>query len=447
MLTLETFKAYWDKQFPTLRLKRSHFLLAVSGGVDSVVLTHLMHTIGAKCTISHVNFQLRGSESARDEHFVRQLGEQLGFPVMVQSFETAKYAEAYKMGIQEAAREIRYTWFESIIKQLEQPSFLLTAHHADDQVETVLMHLFRGTGLHGLTGISSLREDSLALARPLLSFTKAEIQSYALEHGLNFVEDSSNAKDDYTRNFIRHQVVPSINKLYNNASKNILSTIDKLKEAETIIEETVQTFWKKASKKYKGIDCIKIADWLKVTQYETYTWGLIKPLGFRAAQIVEVHKLLQANSGAYIVSDTHKLVKYKELIQIVPLNANFEHQLIYGEGNLETSHTVLQIQLINREILGDISTDKKIACLDADKIDWPLLLRSWQPSDYFYPLGINKKKKLNQFLGSAKLSPAEKEKILVLSTGDRIVWVLGHRLDHRFRITETTRQVLKITML
>ena len=447
MLTLETFKAYWDKQFPKLRLKRSHFLLAVSGGVDSVVLAHLMHTIGAKCTIAHVNFQLRGSESTRDEHFVRQLGEQLGFPVMVQSFETAKYAEAYKMGIQEAAREIRYTWFESIIKQFEKPAFLLTAHHADDQVETVLMQLFRGTGLHGLTGIAPLREDTLALARPLLAFTKTEIQSYALEHGLNFVEDSSNAKEDYTRNFIRHQVVPSINKLYNNASKNILSTVEKLKETEAIIEETVHAFWKKARKKYKGIDCIKIADWEKVTQYETYTWGLIKPLGFRATQIVEVHKLLLANSGAYIVSDTHKLVKYKELIQIVPLNASIEHQLIYVEGNLETAQNVLQIQLINRETLGEIPTDKKMACLDADKIDWPLLLRSWQPSDYFYPLGINKKKKLNQFLGAAKLSPAEKEKTTVISSGDRIVWVLGQRIDHRFRITDTTKQVLKITML
>jgi tRNA(Ile)-lysidine synthase len=447
MLTLETFKAYWDKQFPKLRLKRSHFLLAVSGGVDSVALAHLMHIIGAKCTIAHVNFQLRGSESIRDEHFVRQLGEQLGFPVMVQSFETTKYAEAYKMGIQEAAREIRYTWFESIIKQLEQPAFLLTAHHADDQVETVLMQLFRGTGLHGLTGITPLREDALALARPLLAFTKTEIQSYALEHGLNFVEDSSNAKDDYTRNFIRHQVVPSINKLYNNASKNILSTVEKLKETEAIIEETVQAFWKKASKKYKGIDCIKIADWIKVTQYETYTWGLIKPLGFRATQIVEVHKLLLANSGAYIVSDTYKLVKYKELIQIVPLNANIEHQLIYGEGNLETANTVLQIQIINRDALGEIPTDKKMACLDADKIDWPLLLRSWQPSDYFYPLGINKKKKLNQFLGAAKLSPAEKEKTTVISSGDKIVWVVGQRIDHRFRITDTTKQVLKITML
>jgi tRNA(Ile)-lysidine synthase len=184
-----------------------------------------------------------------------------------------------------------------------------------------------------------------------------------------------------------------------------------------------------------------------VTQYESYTWGLIKPLGFRAQQIVEVHKLLSANTGAYIVSDTHKLVKYKDLIQVVPLNTNLQHQLIYGEGILQVTDFSLELQLIDRANMLEIPTDKKMACLDADKLDWPLLLRSWQSSDYFYPLGMNKKKKLNQFLGAAKLSPVEKEKTIVISSGERIVWIVGQRIDHRFRITDTTKQVLKITML
>jgi tRNA(Ile)-lysidine synthase len=447
MLTLEAFKAYWDKQFPELRLKRSHFLLAVSGGVDSVVLAHLMHRIGAKCTIAHVNFQLRGSESLRDEHFVRQLAIQLNYPILIQSFETAKYAEAYKMGIQEAAREIRYTWFESIIKTLDQPAFLLTAHHADDQVETVLMQLFRGTGVHGLTGIAPYRKDSIPLARPLLAFTKSDIQQYALEHGLNFVEDSSNTKDDYARNFIRNQLIPQATQLYPNASQNILSTVERLKEADAIISETVHLFWKKHFRKYKGIDCIEIAHWLKVTQYDTYTWGLIKSLGFRSQQIGEVHKLLSATTGAYMVSETHKLVKYKNMIQIVPLITNMEHQLIYGEGVLQLTHFAIQVEAISREALGEIPTDKKIACIDADTIDWPLLIRSWQATDYFYPLGINKKKKLNHFLGAAKLSPAEKEKQTVIASGYRILWVVGQRIDHRFRITEATKQIIKLTIL
>ena len=447
MLTLEAFKAYWDKQFPELRLKRSHFLLAVSGGVDSVVLAHLMHQIGAKCTIAHVNFQLRGSESVRDEHFVRQLATQFNYPILVQSFETAKYAEAYKMGIQEAAREIRYTWFESIIKTLDQPAFLLTAHHADDQVETVLMQFFRGTGVHGLTGIAPYRKDSIPLARPLLAFTKAAIQAYALEHGLNFVEDSSNAKDDYTRNYIRNQLMPQVTQLYANASQNILNTVERLKEADEIISETVNIFWKKYLRKYKGIDCIDIVQWQKVTQYETYTWGLIKNLGFRPQQITEVHKLLSANTGAYMVSDTHKLVKYKNMIQIVPLSNTMEHQLIYGEGVLQLTQFSIKVEALSREALGEIPTDKKVACIDADSLDWPLLIRSWQPTDYFYPLGINKKKKLNHFLGAAKLSLIEKEKQTVIASGDRILWVVGQRIDHRFRITEHTKQIVRLTIL
>lgn len=447
MLNLESFKKYWDANFPTLRLKRSRFLLAVSGGVDSVVLAHLMHAIDANCTIAHVNFQLRGAESERDEQFVRKLGEQLGFPVLVHAFETEQYASTYKMGIQEAAREIRYAWFESIIQTLEQPAFLLTAHHADDQVETVLMQLCRGTGLHGLTGIAPFREDALALARPLLAFTKEEIKAYAQVHQLQFVEDSSNAKDDYTRNLIRHQVLTTVTKVYPNVTQNILATIERVKEAEHIVNQTVQDFWKLGRKKYNGIDGIKIAHWLKVAHLETYTWGLIKPIGFRPQQITEVHKLLLASTGAYMVSDTHKLVKYKDLIQVVPLQSNKEHQLIYGEGILQATHFSLQVQLLSREALGEIPNNKNIACVDADKIDWPLLLRSWQASDYFYPLGANKKKKLNQFLGAAQLSPAEKEKTTVIASGDRIVWVLGQRMDHRFRITDSTKHVLKLTQL
>jgi tRNA(Ile)-lysidine synthase len=367
--------------------------------------------------------------------------------VVVHAFDTQQYATTYKMGIQEAAREIRYAWFESIIKTFEQPAFLLTAHHADDQVETILMQLFRGTGLHGMTGMAPLRVDALALARPLLAFTKEEIKSYALEHHLQYVEDSSNAKDDYTRNLIRHQVLPTVTKVYPQVTQNILATIERVKEAEHIVNQTVQDFWKLGSKKYKGIEGIKIAHWLKVAHLETYTWGLIKPLGFRPQQITEVHKLLHASTGAYIVSDTHKLCKYKDLIQVVPLQSNKEHQLIYGEGILQATHFSLQVEVLSREALGEIPYDKKVACVDADKIDWPLLLRSWQATDYFYPLGANKKKKLNQFLGAAQLSPAEKEKTTIVASGDSIVWIVGQRMDHRFRITDATKNVLKLTML
>jgi tRNA(Ile)-lysidine synthase len=160
-----------------------------------------------------------------------------------------------------------------------------------------------------------------------------------------------------------------------------------------------------------------------------------------------VHKLLTANTGAYIVTDTHKLVKYKNMIQIVPLSTSMEHQLIYGEGVLQLTHFAIQVEAMAKEALGEIPTDKKIACIDADALDLPLLIRSWQQTDYFYPLGINKKKKINHFLGAAKLSPAEKEKQTVIASGDRILWVVGQRIDHRFRITDATKQIIKLTIL
>ena len=272
MLTLETFKLDWDKQFPDVRLRRSHFVLAVSGGVDSIVLAHIMHSLNAKCTIAHVNFQLRAEESKRDEQFVRDFALQINIPFQVQVVDTQKYAATYKMGIQEAAREIRYAWFGALMQELSAtenknsedqklnalspkpiPVVLLTAHHANDQAETILMHLFRGTGIHGLTGIPMRRKDVLNLARPLLNFSKKEIKEYAKANGLSYVEDSSNEKDDYSRNFIRNTIMPQVTEMYPNANENIVATAQRLKEAEQIVLTTVNNFWKKGMKLKKGI--------------------------------------------------------------------------------------------------------------------------------------------------------------------------------------------------
>jgi tRNA(Ile)-lysidine synthase len=453
MLTLETFKAYWDKQFPDLRLKRSHFLIAVSGGVDSVVLAHLMHTIGSKCTIAHVNFQLRGAESLRDETFVIQLGAKFNFPVEVHTIDTLQYAAQYKMGIQAAAREIRYAWFGALVQKMEPPTFLLTAHHADDQVETVLMQLFRGTGLHGLTGMSPLREDALPLARPLLPFTKEEIMHYAKENALSFVEDSSNSKDDYTRNLIRNQLLPQIEKVYPNAAENILNTVERIKEAEQIVKETVNGYWKKGIRMHKGIPHLGIRYCKAVIENDTYLWGLIQAYGFKPTQIAEVRKIISANNGAYITSSTHRIIKHNDSIQLVDNASSKEHFIIpIAEGTLQLQQGQLLFETISATSLGEINKEAHYAYLDADQVFGKdaissLLYRTWQATDYFYPLGLRKKKKLNQFLSNLKLSLAVKEKIGVLTVGDKIIWVVGHRIDDRFKITPQTQRVLKITFL
>ncbi|MFM2439536.1 MAG: tRNA lysidine(34) synthetase TilS [Bacteroidota bacterium] len=451
MLSLESFKQVWGKQFPATNIKNNHFLIAVSGGLDSIVLAYLMHQIGAKCTIAHVNFQLRGAESERDENFVRSFSSKWNIPLFVHKSETTQYAQTNKMGIQEAAREIRYAWFDTIMKELAvttgKPIFLLTAHHADDQVETVLMQLFRGTGLHGLTGIPARRNDSMAIIRPLLSYTKAQLAAFAQANSIQNIEDSSNTKNDYTRNLIRNKLIPEIEAVYPNVTQNIVATVERLKEAAEIVNTTIDAYWKKGLRISKGILFIPIVYWEKVITNQTYTWGLIKNFGFKASQIEEVVKLLHASDGAYIETNTHRFIKWKAQIQLVANDASTEHIIINKEdvevqGKWQNLH--FHIKQINELV---INPDTNYAYLDADLIQWPLLLRTWQSPDYFYPLGLRKKKKLNHFLGSLKLSPTIKARITLLTTGDKILWVIGKRIDDRFKVTNSTKEVLVITCI
>jgi tRNA(Ile)-lysidine synthase len=466
MLNIETFKQYWDKAFPDVRLRRSHFILAVSGGVDSVVLAHLMHSVNAKCTIAHVNFQLRGAESNRDEQFVRDYAKQINMPLQVNMLDAATYAATNKMGIQQAAREIRYAWFEELTTQINKAELaastvegsakpklvvLLTAHHANDQVETILMHLFRGTGLHGLTGIPERRMDRLNIARPLLIFSKDQIKAYAELNELSYVEDSSNEKDDYTRNLIRNKLLPELQTIFPMVNENILATSQRLKEAENIVNHSVEAFWKKGLKIKKGIPSVPIAYWNKIKGNATYTWGFIKHYGFRSQQIEEVHKILEASKGAYIASSSHKLINWNGYIQIVSNSLQKEYLTIPEEANfMEVGNGSLKFERIEKDTIVDISKDPNFknpnfAFIDASKLEWPLLFRTWEPTDYFYPLGLRKKKKLNHFLGGLKLSPSVKSNVAVLCSSDPIFWVVGKRIDDRFKISPSTQQVLKIS--
>ena len=448
MLSLETFKQVWEKKFPETTIKNNHFLIAVSGGLDSIVLAYLMKHVGAQCTIAHVNFQLRGAESERDENFVRSFASRLDVSLFVEKFDTAQYAEANRMGIQEAAREIRYTWFDTLMKDLTLTTgkhvFLLTAHHADDQVETVLMQLFRGTGLHGLIGIPARRSDSMNIIRPLLSFTKVELAAFAQLNGIENIEYSSNTKNDYTRNLIRNKLIPEIETVYPNVTMNIVGTVERLKEAEEIVNTTVAAYWKKGLRTSKGILSIPIDYWMKVCLNQTYTWGLIKNFGFKPTQIEEVLKLLNASEGAHILSNTHRFIKWKKQIQIVANEVDTEHVVIAEmQSTVYSKSQLLKFKIVPiAELI--INPASSHAYLDADLIQWPILLRTWQPTDYFYPLGLRKKKKLNQFLGSLKLSPSIKPKVNILVQGDKLTWIVGHRIDDRFKVTNSTKRVLII---
>ena len=460
LLDLEQFKSHWATTFPGITAHNTHFIIAVSGGVDSMVLAALMQQMGAKCSIAHANFQLRGDESNRDESFVQAFATKMSMPFLTKRFDTLAFAEQYKMGIQQAAREIRYAWFESLIKEMDVQEntkiVLLTAHHADDQVETVLMHFFRGTGLHGLTGIPAIRThqqnplgtDHINIIRPLLPYSKANIKDFAKANGLDYVEDSSNLKNDYTRNLIRNQLIPQMETIYPNVNQRVLDTISRLKEAEAIVAATVAAYWKKHISFPKGIPTIEVSTWNQLKGNETYIWGLVQAYGFKATQLKEMHKIVGAAKGAFIASTSHRLIKWENQIQIVSNQEDKVYETVSKDQlMIDTLFGKLQLEWIDYMEELKLDTSAHMAFLDADVLDWPLLNRSWVATDYFYPLGLRKKKKLNHFFGNLKLSPAIKSKITVLCSDSKIAWVVGQRIDDRFKITPNTKRIVKITFL
>ena len=450
----DRFKEYWQKQFCHLTINNCHLLLAVSGGVDSVVLVDLMDKAGFSYQIAHCNFQLRGEESERDEQFVRNLAKKYGKQILVKRFDTNEYAQTHKCAIQEAARDLRYEWFAEIINGLESSTHdspltthVCTAHHADDNIETMLMHFFRGTGIQGLTGIQPILKER-KLIRPLLSFRKMELLEYAQENGLHFVEDSSNASDKYTRNYFRNQLIPQIKEVFPQVEENLLHNIQRFSEVAALYEQSVQQQLQKLVEPKGNEFHIPVLKWKKVNPLPTITWELIKPYGFTAAQTNEVIKLLDAENGSHIASNTHRIIRNRNWMIISPITTLIAQNIIIesGETTVLFENGELKIEEIQNSKF-KIQNDLSEASVDSKNIYFPLLLRKCKTGDYFYPLGMQKKKKISRFLIDLKLSKTEKEKVWVLESNQKIVWVIGYRIDDRFKITDQTKSALQLTYL
>lgn len=455
---LPAFQQHWKEQFPKLSAANSRLLLGVSGGVDSVVLTDLLHRMGFLFTMAHANFQLRGEESGRDEKFVRSLSVTYGKELLVKHFDTQQYAADHTCAIQEAARELRYNWFSEIIRAWQGTDeglskdtgvkcYMVTAHHADDNIETVLMHFFRGTGIQGLAGIQpELR--SRRLIRPLLPFRKKELLAYAAEQGLDFVEDSSNASDKYTRNYFRNQLLPQIREVYPQADENLLHNIERFREVEMIYQQSVDRTLNDLLEPRGAEWHVPVLKWKKASPLHTLTWELIRNFGFHAAQTEEVIRLLDGDNGGFQASATHRIIRNRNWMIIAPNTPQTaqhiqveagQEQVLFGPG------ATLLLQTLTHSLTHSFTPSADEASLDAANIRFPLLLRKWKTGDYFYPLGMQKKKKVSKFLIDQKLSRTEKEQVWVLESDQRILWVIGYRIDHRFRVTDTTRQVLQLS--
>ena len=443
MILYKKFKSHINSNH--LFTKDAQLLLAVSGGIDSIVLTDLVYKAGYKFSIAHCNFQLRGEESDGDEVLVKSLGEKYKVEVHIQKFTTEQYANENKLSIQEAARELRYAWFQQLLSTANyQLSTLLTAHHADDNVETLLMNFFRGTGLHGLTGIPEKNEK---ISRPLLHITKEELITYATENQLEFREDASNSSSKYTRNFFRNELIPAISKVYPQVKENLTANINRFKEIEQLYQLSTQVIIKKLCRQ-KGAEVHIPVKQLMQYKNRALIYEIIHPFGFTEKQIDEVEKLAASESGKYIDAPAlnFRIIKHRHWFIIAPIVSQeaativideMTTKLKFAEGSLELK----QVSIIHYPL----STSASIAAIDISAIQFPLLLRKWKIGDYFYPLGMKKKKKVARFLIDQKLSKTQKENVWVLESNKKIVWVVGQRIDDRVKITPSTKNVVQIS--
>lgn len=441
---LTAFKNHIEEQFPFL--KNSRLVIAISGGIDSVVLAQLCHKLNFDFALAHCNFNLRGNESDADEDFVLDLGEQLNVEVFVQNFDTEAYAEENKCSIQMAARELRYDWFSELAQQLNF-DYILTAHHADDNLETFLINFTRGTGLNGLTGIPEINGN---IARPLLPFSRETIEAYAKSENIAWREDSSNSSRKYLRNKLRHDVIPILKEINPNVLDSFQNTLSNLKETEAIVNQSIKDFLSKAILKKEGNTITyAVSEFKKQNNPKAFLYEAFKNCGF--TEWNDVEGLLDAETGKYIVSNTYKLTKHREFLILTT-----RHSKLVSESQSGLFLTKLDIEVGKVQTpIGILFFDEAEALLDnskttiyADvkKLNYPLELRQWETGDVFHPIGMKGKKKVSKYLKDEKLTPSEKENTWVLTSENKIVWIVGRRADERFKVTDQTKKILKIEL-
>ena len=432
------FLNHLKKNFPSI--SASKLIIAVSGGVDSIVLFHLCLKLKLNFFVAHCNFKLRKKESDLDEKFVKDLAIKHNIKFYTKSFNTKKLSNNDNKSIQMVARELRYSWFEELSKELNV-KHILTAHHLDDSLETFLINLSRGSGIDGLLGIPEVND---TVYRPLLIFKKDEILSYAKENKITWREDSSNKKREYLRNQIRLEVIPKLKEINPNLLDNFSKSTDRLQQSKSIIKDKMDDFIKNVSftrdeKIYFEINKIK-----KVSNIDAYLYELLKKYNF--TQWDDIRDLLDSQSGKQIISKTHKLLKDREYLILVKNSEVENKSLLINKSSKEVAVSVGKIKVsIAKKISKE---DSDVIYLDSAKLDFPLRVRNVLSGDYFYPFGMNGKKKVSKYLKDKKISVFDKDKVLILETSkNKIIWVVGMRLDDRFSVTDNTKEITKIELI
>ena len=420
-------KQYIEKE--DLFSSGSKILIALSGGADSVALLCILHAAGYPCEAAHCNFHLRGEESNRDEQFVRQLCKKYGIHLHTIDFDTTRYAAEKHISIEMAARELRYNWFEEIRNQC-RADVVAVAHHQDDSVETILLNLIRGTGITGLLGI---RPRNGVIVRPLLCINREEIMRYLQSIGQDYVTDSTNLEDEYTRNKIRLNLLPLMQTINPSVKNSLIETGNYLSDVATIYNRYIE----EAKTRIATTEGIRICELVKEPAPEALLFEILHPLGFNSAQIKDIVHSLHGQSGKQFSSKEWRVIKDREFLLLENIQSEDKEELPF------------QIIKKEKEYTSDfqIPREKGTACFDADKLDGTISYRKWRTGDTFIPFGMKGKKKVSDYLTDRKFSISQKERQWVLCCGERIAWLIGERTYNRFRIDETTRRVVIYTIV
>lgn len=413
-------------------------LLALSGGIDSIVLFHLLMAAGYKVGIAHCNFGLRGKESDEDEAFVRNIAENHSVPYFIESFNTPEYARARKLSIQMAARELRYEWLEQIRDDCDY-RYIAIAHNLDDNIETLLMNITRGTGIRGLAGIPV---KSGSLVRPLLFAKREEITEFARSNGISFREDSSNSSDKYRRNFIRHKIIPLFSELNPSFIESAGQLIENMNQVKTMYLNEIEKIEKEVTQVFPFETRINIDALKNKTSAGFFLHEFLSVVGFSSGIIGQIQKSFDAEPGKVFYSPTHRLLKDRNYLILTSRDSGVETKYYIDEDVPELFQPLsIDFELIDRPADFKIPRDNSMACLDFHQLHFPLVLRKWQKGDYFHPIGMEGLKKLSDFFIDHKLSLVEKENTWILASGNKIVWVVGYRIDDRFKITPKTTKI------
>ena len=419
--------------------KNEKMLLAISGGADSVALAQLLKRENYTFSFAHCNFTLRAEESDNDEVFVKNLANELGVKCFVNHFETKKYASEKKISVQMAARELRYNWFEKIRKE-NGFDYILTAHHRDDEVETFLINLIRGTGIRGMLGIKARRGQ---IIRPLLFFTKKEIYHFLQENNYDFIEDGSNADEKYMRNKIRLKLIPLFNDLNLAFSSTLSKEMSYLNEVMEVFDAEIEKKKVELLKKEKEGFSISIKGLMQLSPLQTYLYEMLNPFGF--SEVNNIAKGLKTQSGKQFHSTTHRIIIDRERLFILPIKEQ-NYSSIQIEKSESEVFSPIHLRFNFSEDL-TIHNDINFAILDYEKLHFPLELRKWEKGDFFFPLGMKGKKKLSDFFVDNKTSIHDKEQKWVLCSAGDIIWVVGMRIDERYKISDKTKKAYIVRLL